>query len=110
MHAPNSGEAMMSQLRLRDEEKKALTHALQGLNGEAYLYGSRADPTKKGGDIDLLVFSRTPSAYRLSQNITVRFRMLCDEKIDVLVVNPEAVPAQQQSFLRLIQRGAVKIQ
>ncbi|MFA4943120.1 MAG: nucleotidyltransferase domain-containing protein [Lentisphaeria bacterium] len=96
--------------RLRDEEKKALAHALQGLDGEAYLYGSRTDPAKKGGDIDLLVFSRAPSAYRLSQDITIRFRMLCDEKIDVLVVNPEHVPPQQRPFLQLIQQGAVKIQ
>jgi len=79
-------------MRLLKEEKTALAHALQGVKGEVYLYGSRVDPDKKGGDIDLLVFTRVDSPYRLSQDIAVRFRMECDEKIDVLVVNPDHIP------------------
>jgi len=96
-------------LRLCNAEKNALSHALLGLEGKAYLYGSRTDPAKKGGDIDLLVFSCTESPYRLSQKIAVRFRMSCDEKIDVMVVNPEQITEQQRPFLQLIQQHAVRI-
>jgi len=94
-------------MRLLDIEKKALAHALKGVEGDAYLYGSRVNPASKGGDIDLLVFSQADSSYRLSRDISVRFRMECDEKIDVLVVNPDFISAEQKSFLKLIQREAV---
>jgi hypothetical protein len=96
-------------MRLLDIEKKALTHALKGVKGEAYLYGSRVDSSGKGGDIDILVFSHVGSPYRLSQEISVRFRMECDEKIDVLVVNPDHISEDQKLFLDLIQREAVPI-
>ena len=94
-------------MRLLDIEKKALTHALTGMDGVAYLYGSRVNPLAKGGDIDLLVLSRSDSPYRLSRDISVRFRMECDEKIDVLVVNPDCISEDQRPFLKLIQQEAV---
>ncbi len=99
----------LSRMRLLDIEKKALTLALKGIDGIAYLYGSRVDSSAKGGDIDILVFSHTDSPYRLSQDISVRFRMECDEKIDVLVVNPDHVSEDQKPFIQLIQREAVPL-
>lgn len=94
-------------MRLLRQEDEALRHALQGVDGEAYLYGSRTDPNQKGGDIDLLVLARVDSPYRLAQAIAVRFRMLCDEKIDVLVVNPDQMATEQRAFLSLIRPHAV---
>ena len=94
-------------MRLLEKEKAALTYALQGVEGEVYLYGSRTDPSRKGGDIDLLIFSRVASPYRLSQDISVKFRMECDEKIDVLVVNPDHIPETQKHFLTSIQKEAI---
>ncbi len=73
--------------------------ALQGVDGKAYLYGSRVDPGRKGGDIDVLVFSRTPDPYRVAQDITVRFQMECDEKIDVLVVDPDHIRPEERPFV-----------
>jgi len=96
-------------MRLLDIEKKALAHALNGVEGRAYLYGSRTDPLGKGGDIDLLVYSREDSPYKLSQKISARFRMECDEKIDVLVINPDCLPEEKKSFLNLITKKAVLI-
>lgn len=94
-------------MRLLKKERDALKHALRGVDGTAYLYGSRTDESKKGGDIDVLVLARVESPYRLSQDISVRFRMECDEKIDVLVVNPDSMPESQRSFVSLIQKEAV---
>jgi len=89
-------------MRLLDIEKTALTNALESVQGEVFLYGSRTDDTKRGGDIDLLVRSRTPSPYRLAQDITVQFQMVCDEKIDVLVVDPDHMTEEQHTFLSTI--------
>ena len=93
-------------MRLTSVERKALAHALQGVEADAYVYGSRADPSGRGGDIDVLVLSRAPSPYRLSKEIAVRFRMECDEKIDVMVIDPDHVPPEQEPFVRLIRKEA----
>jgi uncharacterized protein len=96
-------------MRLHEIEKNALKHALSGVDGTAFLFGSRTDDERKGGDIDVLVYSKTASPYRLSQEIAVRFRMECDEKIDVLVVDPDHIAEEQKPFLNLIQKQAVPL-
>ena len=88
-------------MRLDNTEKAALKFALEGLNDEVYLFGSRVDDSKKGGDIDLLVFSKEPS-YRLSQDISVRFFNKCEEKIDVVVMDPDNLSKEQQAFIDTI--------
>ena len=97
-------------MRLDEIEKNALNHALNGVDGPAFLFGSRTDDGRKGGDIDVLVYSKTGSPYRLSQEIAVRFRMECDEKIDVLVVDPDNVALEQEPFLNLIRKQAIPLQ
>ncbi len=42
-------------MRLDALESEALKYALNDFNGDVYLFGSRTDDTKKGGDIDILV-------------------------------------------------------
>ena len=46
-------------MRLTKSEVSSIVKNIKGLDSEAkiYLYGSRADDNKKGGDIDLLVVS-----------------------------------------------------
>ena len=61
-------------MRLDQEEKEALNYAIQGVSGDVYLFGSRADEKKRGGDIDILVFSEE-NALTLSREISVRFFM-----------------------------------
>ncbi len=94
-------------MRLSEKERDALNVAFRGIDGKAYLYGSRVDPAKKGGDIDVLILSKTDSPYRLSQEVSVRFQMECDEKIDVFVVDPDHVPDDQKPFLSLIRKEAI---
>lgn len=57
----------------------------------------------------MLVFSKTVSPYRLSQEIAVRFRMECDEKIDVLVIDPDNIALEQEPFLNLIRKQAIPL-
>ena len=61
-------------MRLDMCEKKALVYALKDFKGDAYLFGSRVDDTKKGGDIDLLLIPKEKdnplklSLHRFRQN------------------------------------------
>jgi len=90
-------------MRLSEIEKKALNEALNGVEGEVYLFGSRTDDNKKGGDIDILIFSNN-SPFELSQEVTVRFFKLCEEKIDVIVMNPNQLTREQEAFLNTIEK------
>ena len=94
-------------MRLDAEQTSALEYALDLITDEVYLFGSRLDPSKKGGDIDLLVFSKQDS-FQLSQQITLRFFEKCEEKIDVVVMDPNRLTDEQQAFLNLIEKQRLK--
>jgi len=79
-------EKTSQSVRLTPLEKKALKKALQGFKGEIYLFGSRLDPNKKGGDIDLLLVPyEKVNPIELELQVQTKFFMECEEDIDVLV-------------------------
>lgn len=91
LHAPRP--------RLDAQELAALRHALASAGApRAFLFGSRTDPAKRGGDIDVLIFS-DQNPFDLSRRIATAFFSKCEEKIDVVVMNPQALTAEQQAFL-----------
>ena len=94
-------------MRLDNQEKAALYKAIENIDDEVYLFGSRVDDKQKGGDIDLLIFSEE-NPFKLSQQISVDFFMECEEKIDVVVFNPMKLSKEQQSFLNIINRERIK--
>ncbi len=94
-------------MRLDKIQKVVLERAIQNVNGEVYLYGSRVDDNKKGGDIDILIFS-DESPYKLSQKVSIDFFMECEEKIDVTVINPLQLSKEQQAFLNVITMEKIK--
>ncbi|AEF86162.1 DNA polymerase, beta domain protein region [Treponema primitia ZAS-2] len=74
-------------MRITEAERKVLTEAVQEIDHDAHvwLFGSRADDAKKGGDIDIAV---------LSPKIDINGRMkirrnivdsLGEQKIDIVV-------------------------
>ncbi|BAP55480.1 DNA polymerase, beta-like region [Thioploca ingrica] len=95
-------------MRLDTHQQQALRTALQGIDGEIYLFGSRVDDCKRGGDIDILIFS-TEEPYRLRQQILQRFVSMCEEKLDIVILNPAKLNEEQAAFLAVIEKQRLQL-
>jgi predicted nucleotidyltransferase len=91
-------------MRLSDRERNAIVSAVHVYDAHAtvFLFGSRADDAKKGGDIDLLIRSASLGP---AERRRIR-RAICDaigeQKIDIIVAADLASP-----MARLAQRSGV---
>ncbi len=93
-------------MRLKDFEHNAIVSTVKHLDNDAtvYLFGSRVDDSKKGGDIDLLVLSN-----RLNSNDkrTIKMRLyelLEEQKIDLLIAADDS-----NAFVKLALGTGVKL-
>jgi len=95
-------------MRLDSTERTALRKALAGINPEqVFLFGSRVDDRARGGDIDVLVFSQA-DPLKLSRRVATRFFMECEERIDVVVMNPRRLTAEQRAFLATLNTAHIE--
>lgn len=91
-------------MRITDHEartiKEAIAHACP--TQSLYLFGSRADDVKKGGDIDLFLEPRVHLS--LYQQLVLQNRLitLCDARVDLVVKNPDAA---EQPFYHIARQG-----
>ena len=75
-------------MRITENEKNVIIDAVKDIDPEAclWLFGSRADDNKKGGDIDIAIFSGKIKN-DVMQEIKVR-RLICnkigEQKIDIV--------------------------
>lgn len=81
-------------MRITEFEKKIIKNAIIKLDGgaEIFLFGSRTDDEKKGGDIDILVIS---DKIDISDVIDIKFEIfkhLEEQKIDIIVKNTRNDP------------------
>jgi len=91
-------------VRLDDIEAAALAAAVDGVSAEAVeLFGSRSDPAGRGGDIDVLVLSAAPR-FETARRVSSRFFRHCEERIDVVVLDPDLLTAAEDAFLRSLRR------
>lgn len=80
-------------MRLTEDQLKIIRQAVVNNFGETskvYLFGSRVDDTKKGGDIDLFVeadFSPDEMFYRKINLLTELQFKLGERKIDIITYN-----------------------
>ncbi len=86
-------------MRLADDEQQAIGDTIREADADAriYLYGSRADDTAQGGDIDVLVLSKKIDLMAKLEILAQLHRKLGERKIDIAVY-----PDTTRPFPRMI--------
>jgi predicted nucleotidyltransferase len=93
-------------MRLKDLEQAAILSTVKHLDSNAgvYLFGSRVDDTKKGGDIDLLVMSdRLTSDDKRAIKMKL-YELIGEQKIDIVLAADDSDP-----FVKLALATGVKL-
>lgn len=86
----------MNFIRLSDNERKALNKSLEDFEGDVFLFGSRLDKDKHGGDIDILLKPYVNvSRYALKSRIIARFERVLQQSLDVVVYDEHSVFCQE---------------
>jgi predicted nucleotidyltransferase len=96
----------MVYMRITDTEKNAILSAVEEVDrhAEIWLFGSRVDDTKRGGDIDVAIRSAAIDRLqkmRIRRSIT---DVLGDQKIDLVVSSGGREP-----FFRLAIENGVRL-
>ena len=78
-------------MRLYQEQIKVLKDTLRTIsaNAQMYLFGSRVDDTKKGGDIDLLIVSKDMTKKDLRHLRIEFYKHFGEQKIDIVLDDGE---------------------
>jgi hypothetical protein len=100
-------------MRLSFKEQEAIKNAvsacLKQIPFRLYLFGSRTDDQKKGGDIDLLLLvpaEKKETAVELKNRIRIKiFESIPEQRIDITVATAEETGSDE--FLRVALKGAL---
>ncbi len=94
-------------MRLKAEEIATLKKSLAELSQEArlYLFGSRVDDTKRGGDIDLLVVSQILKKKDLRKIRLDFFEKFGEQKIDIILDDGKF----EDPFVQIIKKEAIEL-
>jgi len=95
-------------MRIQPEEKAAIITAITGFDRESeiYLFGSRLDDAKRGGDIDILIKSDLINRSMLAHIEDKLFRVIDEQKIDFVLTHKNA----PNSFSKMIlAKGAIQL-
>jgi len=73
-------------VRLSEHERAAIKEAIHTFdpNAKIYLFGSRTDDSKRGGDIDILIESDKIGLVEIIKIKTKLFVSLGDRKVDIV--------------------------
>ncbi|SLM30621.1 DNA polymerase beta domain protein region [Desulfamplus magnetovallimortis] len=93
-------------MRLNSTEKKAIKDSILKVDpcAKIYLFGSRVDDNKKGGDIDLLVFSSLNALEAKLLIKTELFKRIEEQKVDIIVSDDHEDP-----FVKMILEDGVQL-
>lgn len=79
-----------------------------GVNANVYLFGSRADDGRKGGDIDLYITADMPTSEIIRKKIALLVDMekgLGEQKIDVVINNH----TKQKPIYEIAEKEGVRL-
>lgn len=93
-------------MRLTAIEKSAIIEAIAAVDPDAgiYLFGSRTDDTKKGGDLDILIFSKDITFGDKLKIKAAIFEKIDEQKIDLVIAEDEKDP-----FVKMIREQGVPL-
>lgn len=93
-------------MRLSSLERSIIKNAILKLDPQAqvFLFGSRVDDRKKGGDIDILIFSSILNISDKAKILNDIFKNLEEQKIDIVIVKDSSDP-----FIQIIKKEAVEL-
>ena len=86
----------MKKLRISEKELEIIRETAREVFGEGvevYLFGSRTDPTKKGGDID--IFVKSERKIKVSDKLSFLAKLELkgiERKVDILTLDPLTTP------------------
>jgi predicted nucleotidyltransferase len=90
-------------MRLNDLEQNSIKKAFKDVfkNGEVYLFGSRVDDNKRGGDIDLYIIPQIKENLREKKSLFLSklYEYIGEQKIDIIIAKDKN---------RLIEQEAIK--
>ena len=90
-------------MRLNNLEQSSIKKAFKDVfnDGEIYLFGSRVDDNKRGGDIDLYIVPQTEENLREKKSLFLSklYEYIGEQKIDIIIAKDKS---------RLIEQEAIK--
>lgn len=78
-------------MRLTQNELSTIRSILRhaDASGKVWLFGSRTDDNRKGGDIDLFLEAENHLDLKTRLQLQYQLSSACDTKVDLLVKNPD---------------------
>ncbi len=90
-------------MKLEETKKKAVSNALKDVNGEAFLYRPKKGKDADSKEVEILIFSKE-DPLEVSREVAQRYFLFCEEKLDVIVMDPDRLSKEQEAFLDSINR------
>ena len=95
-------------MRITDEQAQFLKERIKAILplANVYLFGSRADQSLKGGDIDILVMGERRLSGQEKRDIKIAFyKGFGEQQVDIISYGPN----EKSDFKNLILREAVEL-
>ncbi len=93
--------------RLKEYQINALKQIFKDIDGELYLFGSKVDLNRKGGDVDILLIcpNNENANLKTQLKLTRSYQQIVDEQIDIQILPTEDnMSKEQKIFFNFIEK------